>query len=238
MSVYIIKLTKKEVIAKDTMAFHFEKPENFHFKAGQYSDYIQINPSQTDSEGSVRSFTLACAPFENDICFVTRMRDTAFKRIMKDMEIGTEIKLDGPNGDLILRQNSSPAIFLTGGIGVTPARSIIAQATHDHLDQQIYLFYSTKDIDSAVYLDEFNKYAKINKNFHFIPAITDPLEKRIQGEAGRIDGDMIRKYVSEMSKANYYVTGPVAMVQSLQNVLIDNGVKKHNILIEKFEGYL
>lgn len=237
MSVYTVRLVRKEVVAKDTMAFYFEKPEGFHFKAGQYADYILVNPPQTDGEGDVRSFTLACAPCEDKLCFVTRMCDTAFKRVMEAMEIGTEVKLDGPSGNLFLKQSPQPAVFVTGGIGVTPARSIITQATHDHLDQQIYLFYSTTTIDSAVFLDEFYKYAEVNDNFHFILTTTDPAGTLVKEETGRIDSSMIKRYIPDISGANYYVTGPASMVKSLRNMLVDNGAKKRGVFTEEFEGY-
>lgn len=237
MTVFKAKLIKKELVSKETMAFHFGKPIGFQFQPGQYNDYILINPNQTDSEGNVRSFTLACAPFEDNIVFVTRMRDTAFKRVMRDMAIGTEVKIDGPNGNFVLKQNQYPAVFLTGGIGVTPARSIIAQASHDGLGQQIILFYSNKTVDSAVFMDELYILADSNKNFKFIPTITGPPEHGFRGEIGRIDGDMLRKYIPDLSKHNYYIAGPISLVNSLRQLLVANGVKKHNIYTEEFEGY-
>ena len=74
-----VKLTKKEEIANGTMAFHFKKPAELTFRAGQFCDITLINPSETDAEGNVRGFSLANAPFQDDIIVATRMRDTAFK---------------------------------------------------------------------------------------------------------------------------------------------------------------
>lgn len=237
MAVYRVKLIKKEVVASETMAFHFEKPASFKFKAGQYADYIQINPPQTDKEGSERSFTLACSPYENDICFITRMRDTAFKNVMNDMAIGTEIKIDGPNGSLTLKDNTTPAVFLTGGIGVTPALSIIKQAVHDYSDQKITLFYSNNNLESAVHMDKFYEMAKLNNNFTFVPTLTELSVGEYHGETGRIDIEMLRKYISDLSIPNFYITGPPTMVKSLRKILISNNINKSHILTEEFEGY-
>lgn len=237
MSVYKIRLVKKETVATDTMAFHFEKPSGFQFKAGQYADYILINPDQTDNEGGERSFTLACAPYEDDLVIMTRMRDTAFKRVIRDMKIGDEIKLDGPNGDLTLKQSIYPAVFMTGGIGITPALSIIRQAAHDGLNQQIILFYSNKTIDSTVAMEELSRLAKLNSNFQFIPILTEQTTPVFTGETSHIDGDMLRKYIPDLPNSNYYLTGPPSMVKSLRQVLIDNDVKKRSILAEDFIGY-
>lgn len=237
MPIYKIKLVKKEVVAQDTMAFHFQKPSGFQFEAGQYADYTLINPSQTDNEGDTRSFTLACSPYEDDIKFITRMRDTAFKRVIRDMAIGTEVKFEGPKGDLVLKQNNFPAVFITGGVGITPALSIIKQATHDAISQKIILFYSNKTVDSAVAMDEFYKLANSNSNFIFIPVITDQAPVGFSGEIGHIDGDMLKRYISDLSQPYYYLTGPPAMVKSLHQVLIDNDVKKRAIFTEDFIGY-
>ena len=78
---------RKEEIADGTMAFHFEKPGGFAFKAGQFGDITLINPIETDAEGNTQGFSLASAPYEADLMFATRMRDTAFKRVLKTMGI-------------------------------------------------------------------------------------------------------------------------------------------------------
>ncbi len=124
MAIYKVKLKSKREIAEGTMAFYFEKPEGFVYKAGQSADCTLINPAETDAEGNTRALSLASAPYEDDLMFATRMRDTAFKRILKTMEPGTELTLDAPHGSFTLHNNVSiPAVFLTGGIGVTPVRA-------------------------------------------------------------------------------------------------------------------
>ena len=96
MPIYKVKLKAREEIAAGTMAFHFEKPEGFSYKAGQFADYTLINPPETDAEGNTRGFSLASAPYEDDLMSATRMRDTAFKRVLKTMPLGTELTLDAP----------------------------------------------------------------------------------------------------------------------------------------------
>lgn len=120
MSRYKIRLIKKETIANGTVAFHFEKPVGFTYQAGQYADFTLINPPETDSEGTKRTFSLASAPFETDLMIATRMRDTAFKRTLKSLPLGSELELEGPYGSFIFPKDlSTPAVFLTGGIGST-----------------------------------------------------------------------------------------------------------------------
>src|SRR5450755_926127 len=116
---FICKLQDRKEVAEGTMSFRFEKPSGWAFKAGQYLDMTLLDPSETDSEGNVRSFSIASAPHEETLMVATRMRDTAFKRVLRSMRFGTAVKIEGPSGDLILKNDSRAAIFLAGGIGIT-----------------------------------------------------------------------------------------------------------------------
>lgn len=240
MPIYTVKLERKENIADGTMAFYFEKPQGFVHTAGQYADLTLINPSETDAEGNVRTFTLANAPYEASLMFATRMRDTAFKRTLKNMPIGMEISLDAPHGTFTLHDDASvPAVFLTGGIGLTPARSIILQATHDKLPHRIFLFDSNKRPEDAVFLDELIDAQQRNPNYTFIGTMTQ-MEKSQQaweGETGFIDEDMLLRYIDDLTVPIYYLVGPQGMVSAMLEMLIMIGVDEDNIRTEEFFGY-
>src|SRR5689334_14552965 len=116
-----VPLKQRVEVAEGTMAFHLEKPAGFQFKAGQYMNVTLIEPPETDAEGNTRSFTIASAPFEQDLVFTTRMRDSAFKRVIKTLKLGSPVRISGPFGSFTLHNDASrPAVFLVGGIGVTP----------------------------------------------------------------------------------------------------------------------
>jgi len=86
---FICKLKDRKEVAEGTMAFRFEKPSGWTFKAGQYLDMTLLDPPETDSEGDVRSFSIASSPQEDTLMVATRMRDTAFKRVLKTMPLET-----------------------------------------------------------------------------------------------------------------------------------------------------
>lgn len=238
MPVLNLKLIKKHEVANGTMGFHFEKPVGFEFRAGQFADYTLINPPETDEEGNTRGFSLVHAPFEPDIVFATRMRDTAFKRVMKDLPLGSEIKFDGPYGDFTLHKTeSTPAVFLIGGIGITPVRSMIAQATHDKTAHKLTLLYSNKTPADAAFTNHFEQFASDNPNFTFVPVYTDVAEDEWSGERGYIDADMVRRYASDLTAPIFYLSGPAAMVGAMRKMLIEAGVNEDNIKTEEFSGY-
>ena len=123
------KLIRREEVAEGTIAFHFEKPSGFNFKAGQFADVTLVDPPETDAEGNTRTFSIASPPFENELVFTTRMRDTAFKRSLKKLPLTTEVKIGSAAGSFTLHKNpAKPAVFLAGGIGITPFLSIVRQA--------------------------------------------------------------------------------------------------------------
>jgi len=94
------------------------------------------DPPETDAEGNTRTFSIASSPFENELVFTTRMRDTAFKRSLKKVPLGTKVKIAPATGSFRLHKNvGKPAVFLAGGIGITPFLSIVRQADRDRLPQ-------------------------------------------------------------------------------------------------------
>ena len=93
---FICKLKDPKEVAEGTMSFRFEKPPGWAFKAGQYLDMTLLDPSEVDSEGNARTFSIASAPHEETLMVATRMRDTAFKRVLRTMPLGTAVKIEGP----------------------------------------------------------------------------------------------------------------------------------------------
>lgn len=234
---YTIRLLDKKEVAKDTMAFYFSKPEGFLFKAGQSMDIFLINPPETDEEGNKRAFSIASAPYEENLMITTRLRDTAFKRVLKNAPLLTELNMDGPFGSFTLHNDTSkPAVFLTGGIGITPVHSIIKQATHDHQPHKLLLFYSNHTPKEAAYMEEFTVLAKNNPNFTFVPTMTQA-DDTWAGKRDRISKDMIGEYIADLQMPIYYICGPAGMVTALKQTLLDAGINEDNIRTEDFPGY-
>lgn len=238
MPIYTIKLTQKDEVANGTMAFHFEKPEGFEFRAGQFCDITLVNPPETDEEGNTRGFSIIVAPYEDDVAVATRLRDTAFKRVLRELPIGSEVQFDAPYGDFTLHKTeTTPAVFLIGGIGVTPVRSMISQATHDKTTHKLTLLHANRTPADAPFAADFERFAAENPNFTYVPVATDSAPEGWQGEHGRVDADMIKKYVPDLSTPIFYLSGPQGMVKSMRQLLIEIGANEDNIRTEEFDGY-
>lgn len=232
-----VKLIRKETIAEGTMAFYFAKPAGFEFRAGQFGDFTLIDPPETDAEGNIRGFSLAQAPCEPDLVAATRMRDTAFKRVLKNLPIGTEVMLDAPYGDFTLHKTvSTPAVFLIGGIGVTPVRSMIAQATHDKTAHRITLLHASRTPADLPFKPDLEQLARDNPNFTYVMA-AESASDDWHGERGRIDAAMVKKHVPDLHKPIYYLSGPEGMVSAMRALLVGLEVNEDNIRTEEFTGY-
>jgi len=237
---YRVNLLNKKAVAEGTMAFSFAKPAGFDFKPGQSSDLTLLNPPETDTEGNVRTFSIVSAPSESDLTFATRMRDTAFKRVLRSMAPGTEIKLEGPMGSFNLHKNASkPAVLLAGGIGITPFMSMVREAARQKDPHQIYVFYSNRRPEDTAFLDELTALEQQNPNFHLIATMVemDKSKQLWNGERGFIDAPMLKRHLPELNGPIYYIAGPPAMVAAVRDMLAKAGVDEDDIRAEDFAGY-
>ncbi|MFD2924773.1 FAD-dependent oxidoreductase [Halobacillus naozhouensis] len=237
MATYHVKLLKKETIANDTMAFHWEKPKGFEFKAGQHCEMTLAN-SEVTKEEKKRVFSMAYAPFEKDVVTATRMSDSTFKELLKDFPEGAEVKFSEPSGDFTLHNaDTTPAVFIIGGIGITPVRSIIAQATYDKMPHKITLMYSNNTPEDVAFMTDLKGFAERNSNFSFVPVMTETQAGEWNGETGFIDANMLKRHVPDISAPIYYLSGPAGMVQDMRKMLTEAGANEANIRTEEFSGY-
>jgi ferredoxin-NADP reductase len=237
---FMCKLKDRKEVAEGTMAFQFEKPSGWTFKAGQYLDMTLLDPPESDAEGNVRSFSIASAPHEETLMVATRMRDTAFKRVLRTMPFGTAVKIEGPSGDLILQNDFTiTTVFLAGGIGITPFRSIVQWVAKEKSPHRIVLFYSNRRPEDAPFLAELQSLERDNPKYKLIASMTE-MEKSHQswnGETGLINQEMLGRHLKDAASPIYYIAGPPAMVKGLQEMLRKARIKDDDIRAEEFAGY-
>jgi ferredoxin-NADP reductase len=240
MPAYKVKLKRREEVAERTTAFYFEKPPGFVFRPGQFCNVALLDPPETDAEGNARSFSIASAPFEEDLMLAMRMRDTAFKRVLGRAPLGTEVRFSKAIGPFTLHEDASrPAVFLVGGIGITPFRSMILDAAHKNLPHSLLLFYSNRRPEDAAFLGELQDLAKNHANFELVATMAEmeKSQRAWQGEIGFIRKEMLDKYASHLARPIYYSAGPPAMVHAMRELLAGMGASEDNIRTEDFDGY-
>lgn len=240
MPIYETRLLRRETVAEGTMAFHFERPVGFAHHAGQNLVITQIDPPETDTEGPSRTLSIASAPHEPELMVATRMRDTAFKRVLKSAALGLKVRIDGPNGVMVLHEDTTrPAVLLAGGIGITPFLSMVRHAAESRLRHQIVLFYANRRPQDAAFLDELGKLEQINPNYRLIATITkaEKSSEPWHGETGFIGREMLERHLSSLLSPIYYFAGPPAMTMAMQSMLTGCGVSGNDMRSEEFYGY-
>src|ERR1022692_4435902 len=233
------KLVSRHEVAERTTAFRFEKPSNWIFQAGQFLDMTLLDPSETDAEGNTRTFSIASAPHEETLMVATRMRDTAFKQVLNTMRPGSAVKIEGPSGSLTLHNNAKrTAVFLAGGIGITPFRSIAFRVAKEKLPHRIFLFYSNRRPEDAPFLAEMQALEKDNPNYRLIASMTEMTKshRSWQGESGQIHQVMLSRYLKDAVSPIYYIAGPPEMVKGLHAMIKEAGGRGEGIRAGGFDG--
>ena len=234
------KLLSKETVAEGTMAFHLAKPAGFRFEAGQSMNLSLIDPPETDAKGNARTFSIVSAPHETGLVVATRMRDTAFKRVLKSMPAGGRVSLRGPAGKFTLDgADARPAVFLAGGIGITPFVSMLRHAEHSRLARDLWLFYSNRRPEDAAFLEELSALPRRNPRCRFVGTMAEMAKssRAWSGETGFLDRAMLERHLKDLSASVYYVAGPPGLVEAMQEMLVEAGVKDDAIRTDEFYGY-
>src|SRR5919202_2316169 len=214
-------LEKQKFEATDVISFRFSKKERqqqgresndkqssfLDYTAGQYA-FFDIGGVHNDPRGPIRHFTISSSPTEEFVMITTRIRDTPYKKRLSSLKEGTIVKVRGPQGKFVLHEEdySKPAVFLSGGIGVTPFRSMIKYATDKQLSIKIVMFDSNRNQENTLFEKGFDEYANINRNLKIVYTITEeekqaaqdpisssssPTKQQWTGERGRIDKAML-----------------------------------------------
>jgi ferredoxin-NADP reductase len=230
MARHEVTLAGHEEVAEGTTAFRFEKPAGFAFKAGQSANFVLLEPP-AEPNNARRTFSLASAPYENQLLVATRMREAShFKHALKALPAGAKMKLVGPLGDMTLHEDPArAAVLIAGGIGITPFRSMLRQAYHDRLEHRLYLAYSNRRREHAAFLEELQALERRNPHLRLLAPMTDA--------EGMLDEEKLRRFSSEAASPVYYLAGPPAMVQAMKAILARNGVAPDDVRSEEFFGY-
>jgi ferredoxin-NADP reductase len=222
-----LTLTDKKQVLPDVTTFVFEPEQPLAWQAGQYMHYVLPHDSE-DDRGHERWFTISSAPFEQHLQITTRHseKSSSFKTKLFELPIGGTIEADGPEGDFVVTNPEEEFVFIAGGIGITPFRSILLDLDHRGLDIRGKLLYANRD-DNFVFKQELDALAQKHPNFviHYFTADE------------RIDENAIRESTPDYMTPTFYVSGPQPMVEAFAKMLTDMGVPSTHQKHDDFPGY-
>lgn len=237
-----LKLVKKVEEAKDTKSFIFDKPEGFGFEAGQYIYLTLPKLNYPDARGDTRHFTISSSPTEDFIQVTTRIRqESGYKKTLDELPLGSLIESRGPMGSFVFNYTlyaKRYSLFLAGGIGITPFRSMIKYTIDKNLNIPMYLIYSNSDSD-FVFKKELDTWQKENsflKIEYFDSSKFGHLDKLkisklLDSEAERVNWNLV------IDHCMFWSVGPNIFVNSMEEILEKMNIPEENIKTEKFTGY-
>ena len=224
-----LKIIEKREEVNNCFSLILEKPDGFFFYPGQFLD-IELDAKVTDGRGKVRAFTIASSPTENFLMVTSQKGISDYKKYMENLKPGDSISASHPAGTFILDENE-PAVFLAGGIGITPFRSMLKYAVDNNLTTSITLIYSNSS-DNFLFRDELHIWQKQLKDIRIYYVSTK--------KEGRLNKNSLELLINRKSliiNPIYYIAGSQSMIYDFSKSLAELGVDETNIRTDAFDGY-
>jgi len=167
----------------------------------------------------------------------TRLRDSAFKRSLVELPVGTEVEVEQPKGDFALPEDTStPYVFVAGGIGITVFRSMLRYIDDTREPYRVTLVYSNRDRESTAFLDELEELDARSDWFRLVATMTQ--DPGWEGEQRRVDAAMLADVAGgDPASYTYLVAGPPGMTEGVVGELEGAGIPEDRIMSDGFSGY-
>jgi ferredoxin-NADP reductase len=233
------RIKEKQEVAKGTLLVTFDLlGEEVHFRAGQYFFVTLPDVGHQDDKGLRRHITVVTSPNEKGVLgLATRLRDSAFKRTLGELPVGTEVDVETPKGKFVLPEDPSrPLVFIAGGIGITVFRSMLRYIREERLPYRVTLIYSNRDRESTAFLDELRELAEELPDLRLILTMTE--DPGWDAETREVDAEFVKDYLDEdLNQYTFLVAGPPGMAEGVEKALEEARVQDENVITEHFSGY-
>jgi ferredoxin-NADP reductase len=230
-------VAEKREVAKGTLLVLFAVDGYPPYRPGSYFWVELPERGDQDEKGLRRHISLVTSPTETGIVgLATRLRDTAFKRTLAELEVGDEVAVEAPKGSFLLPEDTSvDYVFIAGGIGITVFRSMLRYIADEGLPYRVTLVYSNRDRESAAFLDELEELERRIDSLRVVLTITE--QEGWEGESRRIDADMLREHLGDLDAKQFLVAGPAPMAEGVSGSLLAAGVPEEQVSTDGFSGY-
>ena len=217
---------------RDIISVRFARPAGFDYSPGQF---IFVIVGSGDDEVT-KHLSISSSPTEDFLEVTKRLTGHPFSDALAALKEGDKVLLRGPFGKFTYAGEHKKIGMLSGGIGITPLRSIIKYIFDEMLDTDIVLIYSNSREDDIAFENEFEEMKKRYPKFNIVNTVTMP-GPSWTGLTGRITADMIKNYMPDYMNRVFYISGPTRMVDSMLILLKEIDIPEEQIKKEFFTGY-
>jgi ferredoxin-NADP reductase len=218
---------------RDVESVRFKRPMGFDYLPGQWA-FVTVGSGK---QQITKPLSFSSSPTEDFLEFTKRLTGSDFSNAFAAMRARDSATIRGPYGKLTLQDDHKRICMLSGGIGITPLRSMIRYSTDKQLNTNIILLYSNRFEDDIAFQEDLDEMQLRNSNFKMIITITKP-SRAWKGLAGRINLDMIKRTVPNYEGRIFYACGPKPMVDAMVGILTKMELPETQIKYEYFSGYL
>lgn len=217
-------------VCSDTILATLERPDGYRFAAGQW---LRLTLLTAEGE-QTRTLSHASAPGQDRLDICTRLSGSAFKQALAELSPGDRVTVAGPGGRLSLPEELSALVVLTGGVGVTPVRSLLLDAAEQSRDLAgAVLLFGNRNSECVPYLEDLERLQ--DSGLELVPVYERP-PAGWSGETGFITAEMVRRWVPDLERRTFLVTGPPAMVTAMDSVMDALEVAVDRRIVERFSG--
>lgn len=235
-----IRLKERRRETADVMTFVFDlRGQTIDFEPGQFLYYELDALDFPDDRGNRRHFSISSSPSEEGIVgFTTKLRGSGFKETLRVAPIGYELTCETPDGEFVMRQGDEERhhVFVAGGIGITPYRSILRYSADSNWPLKVRMLYFNRSSRDIVFRRELEEIARQMPGFSLVSVLTEP-EDGWEGEQGQLDAQLLSRLVPDVRGPSFWVSGPPGMVGAARSLLEEIGVPEENIRTDRFMGY-
>jgi CDP-4-dehydro-6-deoxyglucose reductase len=221
-----------ERLAHDVMAIWLKLPSNerLQFLPGQYIDFLL-------KDGRSRSFSLANAPEEDETLelHIRHVPGGLFTdQVFKTMKSKDILRIKGPLGSFFLRESDKPAVFLAGGTGFAPIKSILTHVFHHGTDRRLVLYWGARSLADLYQPDLPARWQGEHKNFSFVPVLSEPKPAdNWPGRTGYVHRAVLDD-IADLSGYEVYACGAPPMVEAAKKDFTARGLPEDAFFSDAF----
>ena len=219
--------------AYNVKSFRLEVGQNIDYKAGQF-----LCVSLKTEKECKRYLSISSSPTEKGyIEFTKKITQSEFSRVLNTLNVGSSLIIQYPFGKFTLDDPHAKIAFLSGGIGITPIRSIAKFSIDEKLDTDMILVYANRSIKDIIFKEDFDMMQKQHPKLRVAHVLCESAPG-FKCVVGLINAQVIKNEIPDYPQRKFYICGPPAMVEAMEKILTDElTLPEGNIITENFVGY-
>jgi len=221
---------------KSVFSFRFKPQEVLNFIPGQFTQVL-FDETNKANRNLNKYLSFSCRPGKEYFELTKRISGSDFSKKLLSLQRGSSVLFKRPMGHCVLGDERGKYAFLIGGIGITPAISILEDIVDQHKTIDICLLYSNLTSEDIPFFAELDAWASATAGIRVVHTVVNCALKDKQCFVGMITKEFVAAQIPDYAKRSFYIFGPPGMVGAMSRICQDLGCLPENVKTENFIGY-